>query len=194
MSLVIPPGFALVSYKFSLIGDPEVMVTTLGIDMDGFAGGQDAADELAGQFLVGFTPADILSDYSFLGTTVAVGQDGGDPVNYLGVPTADGEATLGSALPQNCAFLVQKRSGVAGPQGRGRMYLPPFAAIESEISSNGVLSPGATAAIQGRVNDAFPVDSAVILHDALSPTTVPTPITVLVLSNLLATQRRRLRR
>lgn len=194
MALVIPPGFALVAYRFLLDGDPEEMVTTLGMEMDSFAGGQDAADQLRDNFLTGFTAADILADYTFVGTRVLVGQDGGPPVVFEALANVEGEATAGNALPQNVAFLVTKRTASGGRSGRGRMYFPPFAAIESEVSSRGVLSPAAVSAVQSRIDAGLPLTGAVILHDSSSPTTVPTPITSLTLQALVATQRRRLRR
>lgn len=117
---------------------------------------------------------------------------------------------VGNCAPQNCAYLLSKRSNYGGRRGQGRMYLPGVA--EGDVSPVGIIGAGrlgtlATAAATwlarfgtGALTDVVPV----ILHSfkieeglpVPVPTTLPPPypITAMGLSTSIATQRLRLRR
>ncbi len=106
----------------------------------------------------------------------------------------------GSFLPQNCAFLLHKRSGLGGRKNRGRMYLPGV--NEALVDDKGLMSTtainGVNAAAAATLADIIAIEGVermVILHtQPLGPVgTVPTPVTTLLLDPVLGTQRRRLR-
>lgn len=94
----------------------------------------------------------------------------------------------------NCALLVQKVSGVAGRKNRGRFYWP-WAVNNASINEAGIISAGTVSDFQD-VFDTFLENLTTegvpmrILHN-----TAGTPASVISLnvSNLVATQRRRLR-
>lgn len=193
MTLVIPPGYAQVAWRFSLVDDPEPMITTCGAAVSGFGGGQDAADSLADLFCpTAFTAAGISISYVYLGARLAVGQDGGPPVIFEAVRSIAGSASA-ATVPQNCAFLVRKTTGTGGRSGRGRMFMPPFATGEDAVSAAGVLSLAAAEFIQGEIDTLFGGFSPYLLHDSSGTDTTPTPVTAMTLERQLATQRRRLR-
>lgn len=198
MSVIIPPGFGQVAFRFSLTGDPEVMITTMGYDLNAVTG-QSLADSLRTGFsaAAAFPAANILAGYTFLGVKVAVGQDGGPPVVFEAPANVVG-TNSGPALPQNVSFLLRKVTALGGRRGRGRSYWPPAFLGEDSLSSIGMMSEAQRSVIEDRMVNATagPAGvSLVLLHGPqVGPPTAPTPITDLILDALVATQRRRLRR
>lgn len=198
MTLVIPAGYANAIYRFALTGDPEEMISTIGITNVGPAEGQAVANDLAADFRAAFPVGLIVTGYSFLGVRLYVGPGPNHAVfesalvNHVGT-------NPGPALPQNVAFLVSKKTANAGRRFRGRMFLPPFVIGEDSVSIIGKLGPAQVADIQTKVNNWLMVPPAypkVLLHDdaSLSPLPPPTDIVNLVVSDTVATTRRRLRR
>lgn len=123
-------------------------------------------------------------------------------------PTA--EITYGTAgtsafesSPVNCALLVKKATLFGGRHNRGRSYWPGLIA-DTDVSEVGVVGAAQVTAIQtdmdqflaavisgnGATTQAI---DPVILHDEESPSTGPTTIQSLVVQNVIATQRRRVR-
>lgn len=105
--------------------------------------------------------------------------------------TTVGTRAGSNAPPSNCSLLFSKRSGVAGRQNRGRMYMPPCLLAESNINQDGSfpltnLQTSADAFLENFSPD-LPM---VILHTGAQ---APTPVTSLVVRSVLATQRRRMR-
>jgi PAB1-binding protein PBP1 len=196
MALEIPFGFGQAVYRFSLTGDNEEMLTTLGVAMIGsYANPQVAADGLRGEFIAGFPAANILTGYTFIGVRFIEGVlSGPSPVfESTGAPVVGTNA--GPALPPNSAFLVTKRSAKGGRAHRGRMYLPAGIGVgEDSVPATGVMLEAQRGILQGRVNTAFANGEKVIFHDSLTPGGFdPTVITAFLLQARLATQRRRLR-
>lgn len=100
-----------------------------------------------------------------------------------------------SALPQNCAYLIKKITGVGGRRNRGRMYVPGVP--ENVVDAAGNLLAAEIDAIQGMLGTWFTALQAitalgdpVILHNNSS---TPTPITSFQCDPRIATQRRRMR-
>lgn len=195
MTLVIPPGFAQVSWLFSLEGDNEMMVTTCGMDVSAFDGDfTEAAEAFSAAFLGAFTAGERADSYTYRGVVARIGQDGGPPVIAEVTGNSVGTLDVGPP-PQNVAVLVRKSTGIGGRRGRGRMFLPPFCVGEEGIGANGVLEGSTRTTIQTNVSAWFAGLAPVLLHDS-SPLPVPdpTPITAFVVDLTVATQRRRLRR
>jgi hypothetical protein len=190
---VIPEGFALAAYQFSLALDPEVMVTTIGTEMGVSADWQDRADVLADDFIAGFPAANILVGYSFLGVKLYAGHGAG-PTTIYEAPRNIVGTNAGPPMPSNCAFLVRKRTASAGRAHQGRMYFPACLLGEDSVNPNGVMGGAQVAVIQGRIDAALLGDYFVILHDELTPGGLaPTPINNLIVDSQIATQRRRMR-
>jgi hypothetical protein len=98
-------------------------------------------------------------------------------------------------LPQNCALLVRKNTGLAGRKGKGRMYIPAILA-EGNVDAVGNIDAGTVAALQGHMNDFYGhlnditnVSTALLHGDGSDPTF----ITGFSVQPVIATQRRRLR-
>ncbi len=198
MSLQIPNGFALCSYRWSLVGDAEELVSTVGVDFAAMTGGdQDNSNAIADQFLNGFGSAEFSNQYTYKGVTSRVGYSGGGIVTFESPRSIVGGFT-GPPVPQNCCILVRKRTTLIGRKGQGRMYLPPFALNENAINQAGVIDPANVPGIQLNVTQWFdPSYPWYLLHEAPpvgGVETPPTPITAFVVDSVIATQRRRLRR
>jgi len=195
MPLVIPNGFAQVAFRWSLLNDPEVMITTMGYDFAAMSGGDQAnLDAITDQFTAVYPAAGMIAGWTFLGCRAYVGVPGGAAV-VLDSPRAVIGTASGNTPPQNCALLVKKRTGIGGRRGQGRMYIPPFAIDENAVGPNGVLLPGFLAQVQGGVNAVWGSNFATYLLHSDSPSPMdPTPINSLIVDRSIATQRRRLRR
>lgn len=203
MPLIIPPGFAQAVYEFSLDGDQQPMVTTVGVDSSG-AGGNfvDLANSLQAGFNQTFR-AQIPSVYHLERVTLYVGQDGGAPTIFdsTGVRSNGGKAF--PAIPQNSCWLIRKRTTLGGRRGRGRFYMPGVA--EAQVNNIGQIEAAERAAAQTAVNNWYSTFSApsvgmphlpYVLHrsEGFGVEPPPTLITNFVVDAMIATQRQRLRR
>lgn len=194
MTLLIPPGYALVTLKWKLSLDAEPMESTFGVGNGSHALGQTEANAIASAWLARFTLAGLRNTYTFTGLDMAVGQDGGDPVHYTVVQNSVGTGTNAS-LPQNCALLIKKGTALGGRQGRGRMYLPAGYLQEGLVDDNGTIDSSfrgdlQTAATAFRSDVAGAAGNMDLLH---SGSLAPTVVTSLTVDTRIATQRRRLR-
>jgi hypothetical protein len=188
--LFIPAGFAQGAWRFSLSGDPEVMVTTIGIDLDE-ATPQQAADQFADLWTQHFPGNNMAAGWTYLGATLRVGT-GAAPLIVEAPRNVPGTGP-GNSLPSNCALLVKKRTALGGRSGRGRMFVPLTSVGEEGVTPNGFMSAALTGVLQGVYTSIWGAMSFVLLHDSLSPVTVPTALTSLIVDPQIATQRRRMR-
>jgi hypothetical protein len=194
MALVIPIDHAQVAFQFSLVGDPQVMVSTIGALWNfGAATPQEAADNYADAFAATFTAANIATGYTFKGVRMYVGS-GGPGTIIVEAPRSVVGTGAATALPSNCAVLVKKGSATPGRSGRGRMFLPPFGIAEADVNANGEFTPAVLPFVQTKIDNALAGDQWRILHDSTTPgAPAPTPITSLIVDGRIATQRRRMR-
>lgn len=190
MTLLIPTGFAQAAWRFTLTGDPEPMITTIGLDVS--AGSvQAAADDFADLWLSQFPASNMAAGWTYLGATLRVGT-GGAPL-IVEAPRNVAGTGGGASLPNNCALLIKKRTGLGGRSGRGRMFVPMTSVGEDNVSPNGVITPAVVTSLQTAWDALKNGMVPFLLHDDLSPVTTPTPITSLVVDGRIATQRRRMR-
>lgn len=130
------------------------------------------------------TIADVTAYYNGGGSDLAVYTE---PVNLPGT-------TSGTGTPPQVALLIRKETGLAGRRNRGRMFLPQPG--NNNVGEDGLVNATPLATYQAAA-DAFLADLAtnlvpmVILHEDSG--IAPTPVSALVVSNVVATQRRRLR-
>lgn len=184
---------------FSLLstrpGDPDPYVVTWACEVDtppftsinlaAYALGLDA-------LLAPFFP----NDATIGPLRARVGTDG-EPIVLETGAIGTGEAT-GDFLPQNCSFLMQKRSDLGGRRNRGRMYWPIIS--EGNVNEVGEISSGFLSTLNTFAdnflaeaqNAANNLSAMVILHSSGDPT--PAVVTSVSVTPLIATQRRRLRR
>jgi hypothetical protein len=193
MTLNVPAGFGILAYKFGLSSDAEVMVMTIGVDINfGSPGPQAKVDSKADSFANSVVAANMTGGYSFLGCTLRAGGGAGGSTVYEAPRLVVGTAPP-SALPNNCAYLIHKLTARAGRRGRGRMFMPPYVIAETQVNNNGILDPPDLVGLQGLVDQALPGDDFVLFHDILPSVLAPDPITNLVVDRQIATQRRRMR-
>lgn len=199
MGVQVPVGEVQVVLRWLTQGDPEEMVSTFGLNGRGpYASAQEVAVSIAALANTNLCPAsEMASSYTFVGATAYVQQDalgsevGESLVNVSGTGSW-------SALPNNCAFLVRKRTATGGRSGRGRCFLPPWRLGEDDIDTAGVIGNSAKASLQASVDafvdaveTAFSPDALVLFHEDGTPST---PITSWTVDGKLATIRRRMRR
>lgn len=196
MTLIIPPGYAQAAFRWRLTGDLEQMICTLGFnplpteDAPFLATALFAAATSSGS---AWAASNTCTGYAIQGVTVTKMEDDG-PVVAEHNQVINGTAT-GATLPNNCAILVQKRTALGGRRHRGRMYVPPFNVGETSVNGLGGL-PESVAEIQTEYNNLMSAFVAidlrpVILHSLSG--VLPTPVQQFVVSDRIATQRRRLR-
>lgn len=203
MSLIIPPGYAQLVLSYLTTGDAEPQVNTLGLDISAASGdGQDIVDKAFTAW--GATVmVNVCNSTRLTHATLYVGQDGGPPTVFDSVGAAVVGSVTNAALPPNCAWLVRKRTDLAGRRGRGRVYVPGIA--ETAVDAAGII----TGSWVSDMNTAFAnfvddledagvppgVLTPVILHrsEGAGVEPVPTPVTTFVTEAKIATQRRRLR-
>lgn len=196
MALVIPNGFAQVLHRMSLIGDPDEMVVTLGLDVSGISDFPALAVDLNDDFIANLGGANMNAAYAYEGCKLYVGQPSGPPMVVEQDIHTPGTYTTAGALPQNVAFLVKKQTALGGRAYRGRFYLPPAFVDELSINATGNILTAAYNILDGKVAAwlAPRLGDWVLLHDTTSPASSPTVITNFALDAVVATQRRRLRR
>jgi len=192
VSLIIPPGFAQVLLRYRLANDPEEMLASYAVSVDGDP--IDIAGAISTAHITAFPAASMSDQWTYVGVTLRVGQDGGPPVVVELLEGLQGTAT-DPPLPNNCAYLIRKQTARGGRQGRGRMYLPPFILSEGSIDANGMLQETDRSNLQGLISEVCETAPPFLLHDESSPgSSTPDAIVGFVAQIQLATQRRRMRR
>lgn len=206
MPLVIPQGYAQLSFRYSLSGDQEVMLHTIGLKSVSatFLGMSQAVSEVNDEWVTNMIEPDgdtMLTSYTYLGVRARANTSDGGELEIEDPESIAGNM-VGAAPTQNVALLVQKRSTLGGRRNRGRMYTPPAFVSEGSINADGSIDGTQLALINTRL-DGFRaaiavssvVDELVILHnDTPAPPPAPTAISTLTFDTRVATQRRRLRR
>lgn len=203
MPLIIPPGFSHVALEFRHFADPDPWYCTYGID-SGAGGGDVLAMGLkqltawTGTLLHSQSP-----EVALTGVQITVGQDGAEPIRAYVASTIDRPGTSSEEkLPQNCALLIRKNTGVGGRRSRGRLFVPG-ALSEGNVSNVGIITPFTLGEHQDRAGDwlaelasavVAPATPMFLLHSTgISATIDPTEVTSLTVDGVISTQRRRLR-
>lgn len=201
MGVVVPVGFAQVNAVFKLTGDVEDMVVTLGIDPGAISVPTVLADlvwdELVNAGTI-FAASSFSANYQ-IGPFTATIMTATGPQTGEGTSSRDGTNAGVSALPNNVAVLVQKRTARGGRQGRGRSYFPCVFPTEGDIGPTGDMSTTSQTAWQTAMNEFLSGLAAadipmVLLHSEAAGGLAPDPVTALVVDQKVATQRTRLRR
>lgn len=179
------------------------MLTTCGHEIDASSGANndDVANDLMTAFGDNIMPQ-LNANYELQGVTCYIGQDAPSSL----IATSSLPAVAGSkgtdAVPQNTAYLVRKRTDLAGRRGRGRMYIPSV--IDTEVDDQGRLTTASqlswTTSLDNWMADLTTAVGArlyppVVLHrsEGIGVEPLPTPVQSFVIDPVVATQRRRLR-
>lgn len=195
--MAIPVGSCEVWFQYLISGDNEPMYTHVAYDL------VDSPDQASVD--AGFTDWQTIwrgehpNTVSLVGGHILVGNDGGSVRWDSSIASVVGTGA-GTNLPQNTALLARKSTALGGRRGRGRMFIPGVR--QQEVSSAGVVSTTyvsawnvnlAAISVGGTTHTAFGFLGQVqLLHETGSQT--PTEVTDLSMQNIVATQRRRLRR
>lgn len=196
--MIIPVNWANWIMRYSFEGDAEPMITTMGVNVSTWGG--DYVEGL--EWLSDLWLAAIVSSLSETVTSgpysLAVGQDGGDPITYEYPATNAGDES-GFPMWPNSAVLIRKDTASGGRRNRGRMYVPGFG-LRSLVTPAGLIDPSyledfntnlATMLATINAGTGFNATNLGVLHS--EPPSAPAVITSLVAQSKLATQRRRLR-
>lgn len=200
MGVQIPDGEGYLVYRWTIAGDTEPQVITLGIrdtapplepgDAQGIANTLTTLASSGSNMFSTTAMADVMT---FRGVTCYIRDGEGFAV---GVGTASVVGLQSSSvLPTNCAILCRKDTGVGGRKYRGRWYLPVALSSEANVDQNGFIVSGSVSTVQGYV-DALVGNLAgsnlepVLHHSDGSPGTLITSFTV---QDQIATQRKRMR-
>ena len=193
--MTIPVGYAQVNWICGGTSLPTGAQFTLGLDLSGYSGdiqtlagilGDCYDDDIAPSVSDGFGLTDVLVKYG----PDETGQ------SWLQPYVANGEHA-GVGAPPNTAYLIQKQTTMGGRAGRGRMYIPGVP--EASITSSGVLDSTLRTDLGSGLDNLVGTLAVagvvpVVLHQPGSPLVIPTEITALTVSPVVATQRQRLRR
>jgi hypothetical protein len=193
-----PPGFADVSMRLNLSGFARSAYITYGVDPT-----STDPDAIATQCVLAWIGAGSMnsrldSTVTMAEVIVRLGTDGGEDLLGSAVNASVGGLT-GGAPPPNVAVLMHKRTARGGRRGRGRLFLPWFCS-DNDTNEDGTLLPALVTAVQtaGAIWLADLATRNVPMHILHSPGQTaegpPNEVTSLVVSNLVATQRRRLGR
>lgn len=191
----IPVGFAQATHFFTGSPVPLGAAITYGVDLGGASPTPESVAEdlhaALGNTVMGQLPASLFLDR----TLVKFGPDATGPSGQY--TTAIGGSTSGDVAPPNVTWLVRKNTALGGRAGRGRLYLPGVR--EELIDNGGIIAATNVTAMQTEFDDFLIAVGAanlnlVVLHQAGSPITEPTPLTSMVVEGRVATQRTRLRK
>lgn len=192
--MLIPDGYAQVNFVFSGFGAPQGAECTFGL---GLGETDDNPAEVAEQMATVWSDnflAVQTNSITFDETRVKFGPNDIGPFASFSVGDVGGLTPSGIA-PQ-VAILLTKQTASGGRSGRGRLFIP--GGTESDIDADGSLQGPYLSAWQTAA-DNFLTDTVTsgyspeLLHGEESPAPFPYPVTSLVVSGTVATQRRRLR-
>lgn len=191
----IPDGFAQANLKFGGPAAPEGAEITIGLDLA----------------LTSATPVEVAEAVA-AAWDASVAHQQSSSLNFDSVyvkfgpgntgPSGEASGTGGlyasaSAVPPQVSVIVNKGTALGGRSGRGRMFVPGIpegSVTPAGLIDGGVQSDWNTDLIEFATALAGDDLSLVLLHGPDSPVTVPTPITSLIVSAKVGTQRDRLRR
>lgn len=201
MGYYLPDGYGQIIHKIVLSGDPEPMYATIGFVADSV--GEDPAVIAAGVHTAWKTlvSSKFQTNYSTPSTEVRYKSSAGPDLLVAEAVSTQAGGGAGATLPQNCAYMVRKNTGLGGAKNKGRMYFP--GCVESVVNTLGQVDSAeitswnsALATYKTSVEAATGVLQLMLLHNITveNPVPFPTQITSLTLDAVIATQRRRLRR
>lgn len=204
MPLVIPTQHVQCAIEIFLSGDNDPMYTTIAVRNSGvaWADGTDidtAANAVLGAFNTHIGTAKMGNIYS---TTGVQWRGRIDLVEFSGFHAiaADAGGQAGPWPPQNVALLVRKNTGGVVGQRSGRMYVPGCIR-ESDVGDTGVIVGASLTALQTAFDNWFAALVALDLEPAVlrsitpsNPGGTPSDISSFAVDQVVATQRRRLRR
>lgn len=192
----IPPGFVNLTYRFTRQFDSEVMVTAWGFSWDGVADEQDIVNDCFDAWVASGMQDNTTNSTTLVGVEGAFGTLGDGDFRVESSNGSQAGNSTADPLPNNCAWLFKKLTGLGGRKNRGRMYYPDV--LATAVLGDGSINTPSREDIQTGLDDWITKTEAVaglvelhLLHTDESDN--PTPISQIVVQNKIATQRRRMR-
>jgi hypothetical protein len=191
--VIIPAGFAQVNLLFGGPAYPRGAQITFGVSLgDAPSSAQQVATKCIIRWEADVMPT-IASNCTFLGARAKMGPNETGANVVVTALTPGGNAAANDS-PQ-VAVLVKKITAGGGRKNSGRWFLPGI--TENSTNDGGFVSADRVADLNTRLNDFRTGIAAVglsmtILHGLAGE--APTPVTLLAVQSLMATQRRRLRK
>lgn len=190
-SLHLRDGIGQAVMTIEIPGDEGPALCIFGFQWDVLTAPDDVAQSIFDDFGAELLPR-CTSNTVLIGCRVVI-NDAGTMREGVTSGSVAGGGTTASAPPQ-VSYLFSKRTGIAGPEFRGRMYLPGV--NETNVDEAGNLSGSVVTGNQTAADDFLALLLAndhpmVLLHT--DPGVPENTVTNLVAQTKVATQRRRLR-
>jgi len=197
MGVIIPEGFGIIKWRWSIVATGEEVISTYGYLNGGGTVQEDADQAFLDGVASGDGPLDIdkiAVQYNRVGVEATLMTSTG-PVSAEHVSVVQGSAG-GTPLTINTCILAKKITARGGRNGRGRFYLPGGFCPEANVDEIGQIQTSNHAALQGMMSAWLTEANSnsvppYLLH---SDATAPDALTSIVVERIVATQRRRLRR
>lgn len=190
------PGFADCSLRFNLAGYNRPAYVTFGVNPTATDPAVIASDLVNAWTATGSMNSKLDNNVTMTEAMVRLGTDGSEDLVGSAINTTVGGLSA-SSPPPNVAVLVYKRTARGGRRGRGRMYFPWFTST-GDLTDDGTIGPTKVTALAVSIGVWKTELSTrgcplVLLHSpGKTSMGAPDPVTSLVVSNVVATQRRRL--
>jgi hypothetical protein len=201
MTVTPPPGYGLYTQTFTVTGGAHKQVITAGFANVGAQTAFNCRVNLSNAFngAGGLTePSQYDSSLTQVQTYVLL-NTGGVLTSDLSTVAAVGTATFNTPSP-GTSIVILRRTAMAGRQYRGHIALPAGFIDETEVNEAGFLLPGTVTSIQTKASFTLGrmttlLVPMVLLHSPplSGPLPAPTAVTSLSVTNLVGSQRRRLR-
>lgn len=194
MPTPIPAGYGEFTLVWDHTGDPDPYTVAFGFGDDGTHSISSQTGSILAHWVTDFSAAaNMIAGYSLREARGVLNRGG--VLSEIVIPSGVVGTYAVTPLPQNNALLVKKNSGLVGRANRGRMYLPPCYVDKGGIDTNGTILAATVTTLNGRLATFLghlitDLNSMVILH---SSGATPTGVSSIVLENVVASQRRRLR-
>jgi hypothetical protein len=201
---IIPDGYGLATAEFQLTGLRKKPAITMGFYSAATVTAafcntvwRESLCQVGGPSP--FEPSNMDLDWSLVATKVILNMDG-EITSDQNLTVVEGTAEDLHPPSPNVSIIVAKNTALAGRQYRGRLFAPPCNIDEGDIDKNGTIVSTARTAQQtwwNHVRSNMISNSLFLylLHEPpkTGPTPVPTSIASLGITQLVGTNRRRIR-
>lgn len=197
---LIPAGYLEATFVWRRVGASRDATCSIGFDDADF--NSDSPTTMSSELYTAFTSSgkpgnasDMITDWTFQGVAVTKQLEDGPLLGSTMTPITG--AATGSAVPPNCAVLINKVTLSGGRRNRGRLFVPPTFPSEGAVDSAGTIASTQLGFLQTYWSSFQAAALAagytpVLFHNAAPYT--PTDVASLLVQPLMATQRRRMRR
>lgn len=200
MSTFIPANYGSLAYEYTGTAGTAPYIVTCGIALPGGAPLQDVVDFAFDAWADRWIP-NTFTDFTLERCTLTVNAPGGGYGSIVSSQPAQAGEASGTPGLVAVAVLINKRTGLLGRKGRGRMFIPGLLG-EPDIDVDGILPPSTLAiyddlagawlaAMQAGDDDWDTAPNPVVLHSDAS--LAPAAITSMVTSPKVGILRKRLR-